>query len=381
MKTHTLALALRLLKNGLSYHGRRPLGRPGRPQAVSLEITHRCLARCIMCNIWQIPREVRDLPVSAWVRLLSSNIFSDLVEVDITGGEPYLVGDLADLFEGICRLRRDRLGALRSVAITTNGLLTGRILELSSGILRGLANEGLDLVVVCAMDGLDQVHDRIRGYKGAFSRVQETIQGLRALAADFSNLIIGIKTTVLPHNVDQLEGLLHYATSNGLFSIISPFIITAGRYRNLDRAPHLAFSVRDIEKLIRFYETAPCQWTYHRDALLRYLKTGVMRRPCTCGFNYFFVRSNGDLLLCPLTDLSVGNVEERPVAELYRSGKASEIRRRLGRLAGCRHCTEPGLERYALPYEGFAYFSFLCKKGPKAFLEQHRHMGLDKYLG
>jgi hypothetical protein len=33
-----------------------------------------------------------------------------------------------------------------------------------------------------------------------------------------------------------------------------------------------------------------------------------------------------------------------------------------------------------LPYEGFKYLFLLLRKGRDAFLEMHRHMGLDKYL-
>jgi len=94
----------------------------------------------------------------------------------------------------------------------------------------------------------------------------------------------------------------------------------------------------------------------------------------------FFVRSNGDLLLCPLIDNFAGNIKETPVEELFYSKKAAAIRRHIGRYAECRQCTEPGLERYSLPYEGWAYLALLLKMGKKAFFEHHHHMGLDKYF-
>lgn len=373
-------LATGLLKNGLRFQYLKWSGKPGRPQAVSLEITHDCIAKCIMCNIWKIPREVPSLSMDDWIHLLSSDLFSDLRELDITGGEPFTKRGLPDLFTGICELKRINLKALRSIAITTNGLLAGRVLEYAREIVQKLKDEDMDLVLVCAMDAVGDIHDKIRKYKNAWTEVNRTIEGLVKLREIFSNLIIGLKTTILPINVGELEKIAQYADSNDLFTIISPCIITEGRYLNPDRADDLAFSQEDIEKMIKFYETERFRWSYHGDTLVEYFQTGAMKKPCSCGFNYFFVRSSGELLLCPLINVSVGNIKETPVTDLFFSEKATRLRKGIGKYSQCRWCTEPGLERYSLPYEGFSYLSLLSKMGKRNFLQLHRHMGLDKYL-
>ena len=87
MAHSALKLALRLLKNGIRFRGQQVAGKPGRPQALSLEVTHACIARCIMCNIWKIPADVPNLPVPQWIELLSSELFGDIRELDITGSE------------------------------------------------------------------------------------------------------------------------------------------------------------------------------------------------------------------------------------------------------------------------------------------------------
>jgi len=55
MTDSLLKLASRLFLNGLDFQYRKRSGNPGRIQAISLEITHHCVAKCIMCNIWKIP--------------------------------------------------------------------------------------------------------------------------------------------------------------------------------------------------------------------------------------------------------------------------------------------------------------------------------------
>lgn len=373
-------ISYRLINNGLRFQYLKRTGRPGSVQAMSLEITHHCIAKCIMCNIWKISREVPDLSMNVWLKLLSSDLLSDLRELDITGGEPFLREDLPDLFHGICELKAGNLKALRSIAITTNGLLTGRVLETVEEILRIITDKRLQLVIVCAMDAVGEMHDRIRNYRDAWSKVNRTIEGLKILRERFPNLIIGLKTTILPLNAGELEKIAAYADSNGLFTIISPCIITDVRYLNPDREAELLFNQEDREKVIRFYQSNRFQWSYHAEALINYFRTGVIRKPCTCGFNYFFVRSTGQVFLCPLVNRSPGNIQEKTAEEIIFSEDACETRRNVGRYPECRKCTEPGLERYALPYEGFSYLSLLFKMGIRNFLQLHYHMGLDKYL-
>lgn len=380
MARSLVKLTGQLIANGIRFRYLRRLGRVIKPQAVSLEITHRCIARCIMCNIWRIPKNTPVLSVDEWLALLSKDLFADLIELDITGGEPFLRKDLADLLTGVCQLKDRHLASLKSIAITTNGFLTRRVVEETKKILVEARRRKIGVVMVCAMDAVGDVHDTVRQYPGGWQRVNRTVQELNRLRVDFANLIVGLKTTVLPFTVDYLDDIVSYARKNDLFTIISPCIITEGRYLNPDRAKDLAFSPQQTEKMIGFYQKDTSRWSFHDTCLVRYLKTGRMKKPCSCGFNYFFLRSQGSLLPCPMIDESPGNVTQTPIEELLASDLAVRIRRHAGKMDQCRHCTEPGLERYSLPCEGWRYLSLLPKMGGKRFLQMHRHMGLDKYF-
>jgi len=373
-------LAVRLVRNGLRYQYLRLRGKPGRPQAISLEVTRRCVCHCVMCNIWKVPRQDPELSLDEWVDLLSDPLLADVRELDITGGEPFLRDDLVSLMIAVCRLKESRLKRLRSVAITTNGVLTHRVAPGVEEMLAVMSGYGLELVIVCALDAVGPLHDEIRRYPGAWPAVRQTIDELVGLRGEWPNLVVGVKTTVLPLNVDALEGIADYARERDLFTIISPAIVTPGRYLNVDRAPDLELSPAERLRLAAFYEGGHSEWTYHARTVAGYLRTGRVKRPCTCGFNYFFVRSNGEVYLCPLLDESAGNLRSKSLGDLLGSDRARRIRRQVGRAPQCAHCTEPGLERYSLPYQGFAYLGELARVGPRRFLELHRHLGLDKYL-
>ncbi|MGD0488112.1 MAG: radical SAM/SPASM domain-containing protein [Syntrophorhabdales bacterium] len=376
----THRLVSRLIINGLKYRFHRLSGFSGVIEALSIEVTHRCMARCLMCNIWRIPAHVPDLPVDDWLMLLGQPAFRRLKELDVTGGEPFLREDLTSLMRGVSELKAARLNELRSVALTTNGFLTDKVLSGTSRIAQDMKEAGLDLVVVLAMDGIGEVHDRIRNVKNGWKKLAATIDGLIELRRTCDNIIIGLKTTVLPLNVDELNGVAQFAAERGLFTIISPCIITGGRYANEDLRENLQFSREDVQKMIRFFESPAFQWSYHRRGLLDFLKTGTISKPCSAGFNYLFIRSTGDVYPCPLIKDKLGNFMDTSIGALIESRPARRFRRRIGQFEACTSCTEPGLERYALPFEGFSYLKLLLALGRKDFLAFHAHAGLDKYV-
>lgn len=192
--------------------------------------------------------------------------------------------------------------------------------------------------------------------------------------------MLGIKTTVIPHNAQELDRISDYAEENGLFTIISPCIITANRFGNKDREDELRFSPDELESIIRFYESPRFAWSGHRGALLGYLRTGRIKKPCSVGFNTLFVRHNGEVFACPVLPVSLGNIKNLALGKLYRSPVADRFRKRVGAFPECSVCTEPGMEGIAWPFEGFSLLGIMAKSGIKDFSRLALHMGLDKYL-
>lgn len=376
-----LGLTIKLAASAARYRICRAWGRPMTVQALSLEVTRHCMGRCLMCNIWKTQGRYSDLPLSGWLDLLASPRLRGLIEIDITGGEPFLRRDLADLIRGIAALKQNHFRSLAGVAITTNGFLTKRILRESEVMARSLAKVDAELVLVCALDAVGELHDRIRGVSGAWRRLQATVDGLCRLRDRSPNLVLGIKTTILPLNVDQLEAITGYAENRGLFTIISPGIFTSNRYQNLDLEPELAFSQGQQEVMADFFAGSRLERSFHHRVILDYLDQGRVTKPCSAGLNYYFIRADGEVFPCPLIDLSLGNIGQRPFSELIATKLTRDFRRKIGSWSQCRTCTEPGLERYALPCEGATYLKLMRSLPPEEFSALHQYLGLDKYLG
>lgn len=370
----------KLLLNGLRFRLEKFGGKPHRLEALSLEVTHRCICRCAMCNIWKIPAEVADLDLEQWLTLLSSPALRNLRELDLTGGEPFLRPDLSELLSRIGTMKAKTFPSLRTLSITTNGILTDKVLEVVDRSIAPLQACGIDLVLACGMDAVGNLHDRIRNYPGAWERLHKTLTGLQEIRKDHANLILGIKTTIVPLNVSELYRIADFAEENGLFTIISPCIITQNRFANLDRVKDLRFGPCDIKKIINFYESPKFAWSGHREAMLGYLQSGKITKPCTAGYNTLFVRHNGQVFPCPVLAESLGNIQEQSLDSLHKSVAARCFRKKVGEFPECHQCTEPGMERIAWPLEGFTLLRFLASTGRRDFRRLVQHMGLDKYL-
>ncbi|MBN2791922.1 MAG: radical SAM protein [Desulfuromonadales bacterium] len=379
-RMNNVRLLGKLLGNALRYRYLHLTGRPASLEAISLEVTHRCICRCRMCNIWQIPADVKDLPLSAWTDLLSSPELHGLRELDITGGEPFLRDDLRDLLKWVGRSKSEFFPHLRTVAVTTNGILTERILDVVADIIAPLREQGIELVLACGMDAVGELHDQIRNLKNAWTKLETTLIGLEQLRDSHPNLILGVKTTIIPANVTELDRIAEFAREHQLFTIISPCIITANRFGNMALKEDLRFSCSEIEAIKNFYSGPAFQWNGHRLAMLHYLSTGKVNKPCSAGYNTVFVRHTGDVFPCPLIPNSLGNIKNATMKSLLSGPTATAFRRRIRTFPECRTCTEPGLERLAWPFEGTTCLRELSRLGFSKFDKLSRHMGLDKYL-
>lgn len=378
--SHILSLAGQLAFNSLRYRYLKKRTFPGKIEALSLEITHRCICRCIMCNIWKIPNDAKELSMDKWADLLGNPCFSNLVELDITGGEPFLKKDLPLFFDAVKSHKKNNLKRLKSIAVTTNALLTARVLDTTEQILKTLEGSGIQLVLACAMDATDDLHDQIRNYPGAFQKLEKTLSGLMALRSRFPGLILGLKTTILPVNIDQLSSIDQFCRQHNLFGILSPLIITGGRYLNQNCGKKFTFNDSQINQMISFFNRDNLQWSYHARALKDYYRKGKTKKVCSCGLNYAFIRSSGDVHLCPLLSDSAGSILKADFSDIWHSGKARQIRGQVGHTELCSRCTEPGLERYSLYYEGWSYLKLMLEMGPKKFQQFHMYMGLDHYF-
>ncbi len=193
-----------------------------RPVSLVHFVTRRCNARCSFCFIdFDHPSSKSAELTTAEVDTLTKHLGSSLQNVNLTGGEPFLRGDLID----IARSYYTNTG-VRSVYITSNGAYPDRAL----GFARSVASEFPDrmLFVSLSVDALPEEHNRIRKVDGLFDKVLETYHGLAAIGGGVSP---NIAITVSHENHAAVPDLYDYLIDEcGVGSITAIIVRDEGVY-------------------------------------------------------------------------------------------------------------------------------------------------------
>jgi len=118
----------------------------------------------------------------------------------ISGGEPFLREDLADivkvLYKNCSPLVMD---------LPTNGYFVRSVLNQTEDIAKYCKNMVCDIQL--SIDGPEEIHNQIRGLKDSFSRVRDTYKGLIALRNRYKNLRVKACIVYSHYNQDYIEGL------------------------------------------------------------------------------------------------------------------------------------------------------------------------------
>ena len=165
-------------------------------------VTDRCNMRCGHCFFWQsINSGAGELTIEEIERVARS--LPGLFFMRVTGGEPFMREDIADIIGAFYRF-----SGLRRVGIGTNGFLTEKIVESTKKILEQL--KGIDLEIGISFDGLYEKHDNIRLCGGAFKNAVATFWALKELKKTFPNLRLGFLATLMKSNQNEFEALFNF---------------------------------------------------------------------------------------------------------------------------------------------------------------------------
>src|SRR3989338_6245715 len=116
-------------------------------------ITSRCNAKCGHCFYWSQLNTKGELSREE-IDKLTRNL-PDLVVLNISGGEPFIRADFAEVIKTYYRNT-----PVKEVTVPTNGTFTEKMRKDCIDILQNC--QGLELNVVVSLDGLEKIHDEIR---------------------------------------------------------------------------------------------------------------------------------------------------------------------------------------------------------------------------
>jgi MoaA/NifB/PqqE/SkfB family radical SAM enzyme len=149
----------------------------------------------------------------------------DLCWIGITGGEPSLRSDLAEIV-GLAARHCPRLAI---VSVNTNGLLTDRLVRIAETLLADAG--GRQLMFVVSVDGPRELHDRVRGVTGAFDRAMASVAALDRLAQRHKQLSVHTETVISKFNLPVIDAFCRETPCAGVPHVYT-FAQEGSRYSN-----------------------------------------------------------------------------------------------------------------------------------------------------
>lgn len=306
----------------------------GCPSELHIELTHRCNSRCVMCDLWPqgLKSKDKELSLGEIEKLVrGSSYLRDIKTVILSGGEPFLREDFVD----ICGLFTKYLPDA-SLNILTNGLDTDFILDKIGGVIKRFFPR--KLIIGSSIDGIEDVHDGIRGVKGSFVRMKETAELIKRI----NDIEYCLNFTITPQNYNQLMPCYRFSKDMGArFS--AQFVVKkevkydfSWEASQLDEIETMVRDIiidllegRSIEEITQspLANLGLISQVYYWLNLVEYEKTPRRILPyCPAGRRFAMFTPYGDLFFCPLLKHRVvGNIRDASFDELWVSKEASDV--------------------------------------------------------
>lgn len=280
----------------------------------SIILTYRCNARCHMCNTWQHPSQPEEEITADDLAKLP-----EIPSINVTGGEPFLRDDLAELLS-VLRTKA------RRVVISTNGYLTDRIID--------TVRQHPWVGVRISLEGLPKANDELRGLSDGFDH------GIRTLIAlsDMGLKDIGFGITLSDRNVSDVLELFHLAKMMGVeFSTAAVhnsyyFHKMDNRFTNIVEARRVLSAL--IAELLQSRHAKDWFRAYFNHGLLGYIEGAPRLLPCRMGHDAFFLDPYGEIFPCNVMERTMGNIKQQDFSQIWNSAEAEDIRRRV---KNCEH--------------------------------------------
>jgi MoaA/NifB/PqqE/SkfB family radical SAM enzyme len=275
-----------------------PRALSSQPWYLIFYVTSHCNQRCNMCFAWEMLNSLKrseEWQLPEIERVAAQ--FPKLYQVSLTGGEPTLRADLAEIIEIFYRV-----SGVQRVTIPTNGFYPDRIERLVRRVMESCP--GLVLSINMSLDGIGEVHDKIRGLKDSFKNLVETYRRVQSLRKIYPNLHSATASVVTESNRDSIKELLYWVRDNMDISNHGMMLARGDVKSEEGKATSKEFFIEMLalhRELSRFgnrlRDAVADEYTQSR---IDTLKTERMKDPCLAGKKLIIIDERGNVLPCEI---------------------------------------------------------------------------------
>jgi MoaA/NifB/PqqE/SkfB family radical SAM enzyme len=278
-------------------------------------VTQRCNFECRHCfNHLKNHQPNKDLTMDEIDRF--SRNLGKIKYITLAGGEPMLrihLDIIADIF-----YRNNKLDILN---VSTNGWFTDRVLSFVQSTLNRC--EGLALAIAVSVDGGRETHDRIRGKNGSFDKAVITLKELVKLQdhVDRNRLALFAHGTYNALNAKEFLSTARFFTEEvGVpysVALIRGDALPDESLKNID-IDHFYSVFKQVMPLVGkglaknypFRRAGVAMADIIGDVIYQSVKHDKMTVPCKAGKKCFVVTADGQLLLCEVLNIVLGNIRD-----------------------------------------------------------------------
>lgn len=287
-----------------------------RPIYVIYFVTSKCNANCKMCFNWKNIQDASDeeeLNLEEIKKIFDN--FSTIQQLTISGGEPFLRSDLPEILEYISHENN-----VQQITIPTNGILTGKTVEMVKEVLTNIKNK-THLRVGLSLTGIGKQHDDIVQVNGAFEKLMETYKVLNALLSSNENLSIDIGICISKYNKDGMQEILDFAFDTFKDSNIL-LLLTRGDTRDKEAVD---VKLDEYQAILDYYKeklpgpvknkpfSALLDKVSHEvyDQVGKVMISKTMPSKCYAGSKLIVIQANGDVFPCECLNKKLGNLRDQ----------------------------------------------------------------------
>lgn len=292
-------------------------------RTVDFAITGDCHYKCAFCSAWRLYKNGGPfLTVEQIKEIWGQCVELGAIHVNLTGGEPFL----RDIDE-LCSIIKNLNPSVFLVSLVSSGF------ALTEEKLRRIKYAGLDTLQLSLESIEPAKHDAIVGIKGSFQKILEAIKYAKEL-----RLNICLNVVFYRGNDEEIRRIIEFAKKENVFVVLNT-ASCEGKWRGDDTR-----RLREEDKEL-FNEFMGYAHVRH-DSSVNF--SG--KRECPGGKERIHITAYGDVLTCPLVQISYGNCLKEPLKNIYKRMCAMGHLKKYSRI--CKHAFEENYYRdLLLPIE------------------------------
>ena len=286
--------------------------------------TNACHLRCVHCSSNSSKRAADELTTEDVFDLIEQLIDVGVVDLAISGGEPFLRDDL---FSIIAYAKRRGM----SVGVASHG---AKFTAARASRLVGLGIDRLQF----SLDGPAAAHDTLRRWPGLFERVLKSIE-----VAKQAGLRVHVCCTINRLNAEHLATFVQFLSNTGIDRLnFSRFVPTGRGSVEIDL---LDAQWRDViehcKKLVHDYRGRLQIVSHLAQQIL--IDDSLSDMPgfigCQAGRGQGCVSANGTVFPCVILPIAIGNIRQAPFRRIWQTSAVIHDLQDRSRLEGkCSHC-------------------------------------------